>query len=331
MLISRRSLLSRGTTFLTGAVLIPFAEISAVTARLTASVPLSAADELVLQWVRSYASGVRLAGSGIVGKLRGSEFPATHLLARVDNVALLPAVLTGPLPFDGAKVYSQGDTFTFTFAGTEFTIENLLPDAFAKALAARSARAGTNFATDGVLWDPATHALSDPFHATGVKTLKLINPGTDVVAVFATLLRSLAESDAANVQFDASFTAYWRRAMGRTSLTVAETALILRELVQRLPELADRRCSNDIASLLLTPLVTSGLRRQARLVAPAIVAQFASLRASTSPEISDAGIWLALLLGPQLRLGTAGALAGGLEPEKQGRFYAALTEAEQLV
>jgi hypothetical protein len=333
MPISRRSLLSRGTTFLTGVVLLPVAGFSAAStpARLTASVPLSAADELVLQWVRGYASAVRFAGSGVVGKLRGSEFPATHLLARIDHVALLPAALTGQLPFGGAKVFSHGDTFTFTFAGTEFTIENLLPDAFAAAVAARSARAATNLATDGVTWDPATHTLSDPFHATGVKTLKLVNPGANVVAVFATLLRSREESEAANIEVDVSFAAYWRRVLGRTSLTVAEAGGIGRGLIQQLPELAERRTADEIASLLLTPLVASSLRRALRLVAPAVVAQFASLRASTPATVSDAGVWLAILLAPQLRLGTAGVFASGLEPEKQGRFYAAVVEAAEII
>jgi hypothetical protein len=249
----------------------------------------------------------------------------------VDNLALLPAVLTRLLPFDGVLVFAKGNTFTFTFAGTEFTIENLVPAAFAAALAARSTRAATtNFATDGVTWDPATQTLSDPFHGTGVQTLKLVNPGPEVVAVFTTLLRSLAESDAANVELDVSFAAYWRRAMGRTALTLAESEAICRELIQRLPEIADRRNASEVASLLLTPLVTGSLRRQLRLVASTVVAQFATLRVQTPAAVSDAGVWLAVLLAPQLRLGTAGIYAGGLAPQKQARFVAALAEASKI-
>jgi hypothetical protein len=296
----------------------------------TAAVPLSPADEVVLQWVRSYASAVRFAGSGVVGKLRGSAQPATHLLARVDNLALLPAVLTGPLPFDGAMVFAQGNTFTFTFAGTEFTIDNLVPAAFTAALAARSARATTNFATDGVTWDPLTQTISDPFHGTGVKSLKLVNPGTNMAAVFTTLLRSLAESDAANVELDASFTAYWRRIMARTSLTVAESAGILRELIRQLPEIADRRPAQDVRALLLTPMVKNTLWRQLRLVSATVVAQFAALRANTPATVSDAGVWLAILLAPQIKSGTAGLFAGGLAPEKRPRFLAAWEEAKKI-
>lgn len=331
MLISRRSLLSRGSTLLTGCVLLPAAGLAATVLPPTASVPLSPADEVVLQWVRSYASAVRFVGSGVVGKLRGSAQPTTHLLAQVDNLALLPAVLTGHLPFDGARVFAKGNTFTFTFAGTEFTIENLVPAAFAAALAARASRsATTNFSTDGVTWNPATHTLSDPFHGTGVPSLKLVNPGTNMAAVFTTMLRSLAESDAANVGLDVSFNAYWSRVMARSSLTVAESAGILRELIRQLPELADRRTAAEIRALLLSPMVTSTLWRQLRLVSTAVVAQFAALRASAPATVSDAGVWLAVLLAPQLRLGTAGVFASGLAPEKQARFLAALAEASKI-
>jgi hypothetical protein len=333
MLLSRRSLISRGSTLLTGAVLLPLAELTAATTpvRFTASVPLSLADQTVLSWVRPYASAVRIVGSSVVGKLRGSEFPATHILARIENVALLAADLTDRLGLEGVTAYAHGNSLRFTFAETDYTIEILLPAAFTAALAARSARTATNFATDGVTWDPATGALTDPFHATGVKTLKLVNPGANVVAIFATLLRSLAESDTANVKFDVSFTAYWRRAMSRTALSVTDSAAICRELIQRLPELADRRTSADIAALLVTPLVTSSLRRQLRLVAPALVAQFTTLRAATPPGVSNAAVWLAILLAPQLRLGTAGAFAGKLEPEQQARFFAAVAEATQII
>jgi hypothetical protein len=311
--------------------LLPAAGMAATVLSPTASVPLSPADEVVLQWVRSYASAVRFAGSGVVGKLRGSAQPTTHLLAQVDNLALLPAVLTGPLPFDGAMVFAQGNTFTFTFAGTEFAIENLVPAAFTAALAARASRsATTNFATDGVTWDPATHTLSDPFHGTGVPSLKLVNPGTNMAAVFTTMLRSLAESDAANVELDVSFTAYWRRVMARTGLTVAESAGVFRELIRRLPEIADRRPAQDVRTLLLTPMVKNTLWRHLRLVSSTVVAQFTTLRASTPATVSDAGVWLAILLAPQLRLGTAGVFAGGLAPEKRPRFLAAWEEAKKI-
>lgn len=311
--------------------MLPAAGLAATVLPPTAAVPLSPADEVVLQWVRSYASAVRFAGSGVVGKLRGSQFPSTYLLAQVDNLALLPAVLTVRLPFEGVRVFAKGNTFTFTFAGTEFTIENLVPTAFAAALAARASRAATtNFATDGVTWDPVTHAMSDPFHGTGVKSLKLINPGTNMAAVFETLLRSLAESDAANVELDASFQAYWKRVLARPSVTAAESAGILRELIQELPDLADRRSAAEIRSLLLTPLVKSTLWRHLRLVSATVVAQFATLRAGTPATVSDAGVWLAVLLAPQLRLGTAGIFMGGLAPEKQARFAAALAEAAKI-
>lgn len=333
MLISRRSLISRGSILLTGVVLLPTAGsfAASTSSQPRAALPLSAADKIVLQWVRSYASAVRFAGSGVVGKLRGTDQPATHLLAQVDNLVLLPGVLTGPLPFGGARVFAKGNTFTFTFADTEFTIENLLPAAFTAALAARAARSvTTNFATDGVTWDPATGTLADPFHGTGVTSLKLVNPGTNMAAVFTTLLRSLTESDTANVALDASFNAYWRRIMARTSLTVAESAGILRELVRQLPAIADRRTTQDVRSLLLTPMVKNTLWRQLKLLSAAVVAQFDVLRASTPSTVSDAGVWLAVLLAPQIRLGTAGVFGAALPPEKQGRFYAALAEAAKL-
>jgi hypothetical protein len=291
---------------------------------------LSLTDQIVLSWVRAYASAVRLAGSSVVGKLRGTNFPATHLLARTENPALCSAELTDRLALEGVKVYAQGNALKFTLQETEYTIEMLVPAAFVAALAARGARATTNLATDGVTWDPATRTLSDPFHGTGVKTLKLVNPGADGVAIFVTLLRSLAEADAANVQPDVSFTAYGRRVLSRTVLVPAEAAAISRALIQRLPEIADRRPPAEVAALLQTTLVASSLALDLRLVASAVVAQFSVLRAQVPATVSDAGVWLAVLLAPQLGLGTAGVFAGGLAPEKQQRFLAALGEAKSI-
>ena len=115
------------------------------------------------------------------------------------------------------------------------------------------------------------------------------------------------------------------------SVTAADSAALSREFIQNVPEIADRRGVDQIVSLLRTTLVSIILRRQSGLDVPTVVAQIYALRASTPATVSDAGVCLAVLLAPQLRLGTAGVFMGGLAPEKQARFVAALAEATKII
>ena len=332
--LSRRSFVSRGSLGLVGSAFLPsIVEASAAfgTSHSTVRLPLSTADQTVLRWVRSYASAVRLVGSGVLGKMRDSSQAKIHILAEVEDLSLLRGTLASRLPYGDALIHTEGNTFSIDFSGTSFTIEYLLPDAFDAALAARRSRATTVFATDSLMWDPSSNGLEDPFGAAHGNSLKLIHPGVGAAAVFATMLRSYSEADSANLDFDVSFRAYRQRAMSLSGAGGGSAEAIVDELIRRLPELADTRTTQEVVSILSSHLVSSSLHRHLGIVARVVTSQFAGLRPHTPASISDAAIWLALIMAPQIRLGTATAWAAELEPSRRARFVAALTEAQALV
>jgi hypothetical protein len=332
MHFSRRRFLKGASAIVSGTALLPATGLSAlVRARhYTRAVPLSDADQSVLAWVKGYATDVRLAGVGIIGKLRRSRRARTHILAEVPSAATLQAALSGALPFGPISLFTSGNAVTFTLDGTEFTIDNFLGDDFAAALDALLTRAGVTFATDGLTWDPDTNDLSDPFRAFGA-AIKLVNPGIGLDALFAVALRGYNEAKAANLGFDVSFSAFRHRVFSARGARTAFSGAVARQFVEQLPDLTELLNGDQLAAIIGSPLVAGVLFKELGIQVGPLVAEFKQLRAFNVIDISDAALWLSQLLQDQIDSGTADAWGANLNHFRQTRFRAALAQARQVV
>ncbi len=335
MTTSRRHFLHRASLFLSGAALAsPVSLLEAAVPparnirRFTAEVPLSAADQTVLDWVLTYAAEVRLVGAGVLGKLRGSERRRTRILASIPAFATLDAALEGILPFGEEQLFANGNTLTLELDGTEFTIINLLGPDFEAKLGALLKRV-VNFATDALTWDPATGELTDPFGATVTEALKIVNPGGNLAELFATLLRGITEAEVAKLEPGPSYKAFRRRVLGVANARPAIRQQITRRLLAALPDISEILSDSAVAALLASPLLTGGLRSILGLQPSQLFAQFASLHMAQSHTAAgaDSGLWLALLLAKPLAHGTADAWYSGQDRFEHARFRRALAAA----
>lgn len=283
----------------------------------------------MLAWVRGYATEVRLAGASVLGKLRKSKRLRTRIIAAIPSGDALQAALGGALPFGPISLYTSGNTVSFTLDGTDFTIDNLLPDDFTAALAALLTRAGVTFATDGLTWDPTTSDLSDPFGALSA-VLKLVNPGIGLQSLFDTVLKSWDEANIANVTFDVSFRAFRQRIFSLRSARSPLAADLGQQLAEELPGLTDLLTLPQLVLVLDTPLIAGVLLKAFGVRIGPLLAEFKLLRALNGTDFSDAAILLAQLLQDQINLGTADVLGAGLDRFGQLRFRAALAQARQI-
>ncbi len=270
---------------------------SRFTRTLPAALPLGPAEEAVLDFVRQYSSRVRFVGLGVLLKLRGAETREAHLLVEMSDSAAFDAALAGPTPFGGA--YSAGNTLSFVRDDIEFTVENLLPAAFDQRLTELATLKRIAFAHDALIYDPAARQLVDPFGAQKGTTLNLVNTTLAGGAAIGAAVRGQLESGRSGMKPGSVFANWQTRNLGLGANAGTAQALV-ETFLGKLATIAERTTPDAIQALLRSRALSSALLRVLGVKVVEVIAEFDRLRAELSGEFSNAALWLAVLLGPEI-------------------------------
>ncbi|MHA3773184.1 hypothetical protein ACXR0O_16750 [Verrucomicrobiota bacterium sgz303538] len=294
--------------------------------RTKRDIPLSAADQAVLDWVGTYSSQIRLVGGCILGKLRGRP-TTTRIFAQIEDASELDDLFTADLLF--SDIYAEGNTISFTFEGARYEVVNLLPDVFSKQLTTLAQR--VVFAHEAISYDPATQTLKDPFGAVSSATLKVVHAGSGVAAAFENILRAWPEVEALGLKLGPAFAQLKKRVFSAPGSRAGLAKSVVAALVARLPQLTDVLSAEQIEGLLRSRLVATAVSRVLGVDVKTVLTQFAALRAGASGDDADAVAWLASLLSGQLQQGILPDWFTRLEPVQARRSRATLSQAYWLV
>jgi hypothetical protein len=270
---------------------------SRYTRSLAGPLPLAPAEETLLAFVQRYSREVRLVGAGALAKLRGAATREAHLLVEVSDSVAFDAALAGPTPFGGA--FSGGNTLCFVRDGIEFTVENLLPEAFARRLTELATLKHIAFAQDALIYDPATWKLADPFGAEKSRTLKMVNITIAGGAAVGVAIRGRIESGRLGMKHGSVFANWQTRHLGLGANAGTAQALV-ETFLGKLATIAERTPPDAIQTLLRSRALSSALLRVLGVNTVEAIAEFDRLRPEISGEFSNAALWLALLLGPEI-------------------------------
>jgi hypothetical protein len=305
-------------------------EAGAVTMRLrTGSAELAVRD-----FALGYGNRLRITGASVLARTLGRTPRVTPVLVEVANLGAMQDALTGrKLPFH--DVYAQGNTLSFTHEGTNFSIENLLPERFRQRMTALQSSRGVTFGHEAMIYNPDTSALLDPFHVAGIAQLRLVRPGNGFPAAFDTVLEGLLTAADFRLTPDAAFGRLRQRVLQVGNVRAAVAEKITRSLLQRLTMLADALPARQMTVLFRSPLVNASLASALGVSGEALAAKYAQRRGVTGPEFSDASVWLAVVLGPEIESDPVNAAATTLIQNGTRfdvlRSQTALGEARQLV
>lgn len=269
--------------------------LAAVPRVLAGGLPLINGDAAVLAFVRSYSGNFRIVGASVLGRIRTSGLRALHIIAEVNDPVRMAAVLAGA-PFAG--IYTEENTMTFALADVDVTIENLVPEVFAARLSKLAKRAGNAFAHDALSYNPATQELSDPFSARS-STLKLVNKTFGGPAALAVALRGKLEAAQLGLAQGEDF-AGWKGRVLRAIARAGDARKHAENFLQQLAALADKLPPGGVEGLLQSRLIATALKQVFGINAADAVAEFKALRAVAGADTTDAAIWLAVLIRPEI-------------------------------
>lgn len=254
--------------------------------------PLAAQDQVVLDWLRGFASDVRLIGSAVLARLAGHAKARAHWLAAVADLSILPDVLRGA-PFAG--VYASGSTLSFMVGGCEVTVELLPPDAFAAKLR-ELARGLVAFDHDSLVFDPSAQTLSDPLRAKATRGLRVTRRGRDVAQAFAQVLAGLIESRQLGLTPSDGFKRYRNQVLGTNGTRAQVADAVCSVLFAQLATWTGAAPVAEIEAVLGSRLVSTSLRSMLGIdVGAAIRAAQAALAGDDAP---NPRAWITVLLGP---------------------------------
>ena len=330
MSFNRRNFLRLGSLIACGTAFGGPSLIAAVPRKLTGGLPLVDGDEAVLAFVRSYSGNFRIIGASVLGRIRTSGLRALHIIAEVNDADRMVAVLAGA-PFHG--IYTENNTMTFALADVDVTIENLLPDVFAARLATMAKRSGNAFAHDALSYNPETQELSDPF-GTRSSSLKIVNKTFGGPAALAVALRGQLEARQLGLAQGEDF-AGWKGRVLRAIARPADARNHAENFLQHLASLADKLPPGGVEALLRSRLIATALKQVFGINVTEAIAAFKALRAASGADTTDAAIWLAVLIRPEIS-NNASVGAATLWLQSGTRFQVlrsrrALAQAEAII
>jgi hypothetical protein len=266
-------------------------------------VQLDAADRTALQFIGQYSGNVLLRGGTVAAKLAGVTPATTNILALIDNVPALDASLGSPRAKGVADLSINGNTASFTAGGRLFEAENLLPAEFFARLADLNVGRNIAFAHEAIQLRPVNGEFRDPLHAG--RALILERQPADIGAALGDVLEGLIQASQFALKPDPKFAARQKTVLATdaTAPDPAGTATVA--FVKNLTALAATVQSTGIADLLGSRLVTTAFMTHLSVQTSGIVSDFKQLRAQLAPSYSDAAIWLAIILAPEIADGIA--------------------------
>ncbi len=296
MSLTRRTFIGLGSIFAYGSALRGPSLFSAETQALAGGLPFSVDERKVLAFVRGYTANFRVVGASVLGRIRKGEFGELYLVAEVDARGLMPTALR-EAKFAG--LHAEGNRLSFALADADVTIENLLPDLFAARLAAMEKAEGNVFAHDALAFNPETRELSDPFGAQS-GGVKIINTASTGPAALDVALRGTTEAAMFGIPEAKDFT-HWKTLLLGAVATDDDARKFAAVFLQHLATLSEKLPSGGVETLLRSRLVSSALKLARNMDAVAAAARFKKLRGKSGVEITDAAVWLATLISPEIK------------------------------
>ncbi len=293
--------------------------------------PINDAEQTLLNFIATYGGSVRLAGAGILEKLRYGGAKRLNVFVELDDLARFEGALA-QFPFTGA--YASGSTLAFSAGGTEFTLENLPTRTFGERRAKLIHARYIAFAHDALTYDPASRRLSDPFNATKSKTVRSVNRSFGAIDGLKVVLRGYVEAEQLGMSLGVDFHR-WEARLLKLMARDKDAAVIASIFLNQLATTAEFLPTETIQSFLRSSSVKSAISKSLGLDTEAAIAAFDARRATEPGSVSNAAIWLSILLDAELREETAtGVLTATLQQGTRFemlRSRAALAQARNLI
>lgn len=314
MIHDRRSFLRVGSLLLCGSVLRP-QSIFALGENTPGVLSFDATELKLIEFVSSYSSVVRMTGASVLGHFRPESGSGLRLLVQVtDFFKLSEAHLRAP-----AKRFStNGNSMSFIAQGSGHLVENLSAAEFAARINALGSKESLVFAHDALSYDPIAKQLDDPQGALTAGELKLVNRPAKTPDALAVAMRGTADARAAGVREGEDF-AKWKAQLVRSIATAKAAYPIAGAFVRGLPAFAAMAGSDDVKSALATPLISSSIKPALGMTANQAIGEFDRVRGIFGQSYSDAGVWLYVVLGKQVKKDTRGWIDPGLLGEVHWR------------
>ena len=194
-------------------------------------------------------------------------------------------------------------------------------------------RGANAFAHDALAYDPATQRLSDPFGAR-VGALRVVNRTFGGSAALDVAMRGTIEAKQLGIAAGEDFS-MWKGRVLRQIAKSADARKLAGNFLQKLATLADKLPTAQVEAVLRSRLVSTALQQVFGIAVEKVIADFETARATTGGEISNAALWLSLLLAPEIASNAAdGAATTWLQRGSRFevlRSRAALAQARGLV
>ena len=306
MIHDRRSFIRVGSLLLCGGVLRPQSLFSFE--KTPGVLSFDATELKLLDFVSSYSAVVRMTGASVLGHFRPESGSGLRLLVQVtDFVKLAEAHLRAP-----TKQFStNGNSMSVVAQGSGHVIENLSATEFAARLNALGSKENIVFAHDALTYDPIAKQLDDPLGALTSNELKLINRPTKTPEALEVAMRGTGDARAAGVPEGADF-ANWKAQLVKPTATAKAAYPIAASFVRQLPAFAVLAGSDDVKSALATPLISSVIKPALGMTAKQAIGEFDRVRDIFGQSYSDAGVWLYVVLGKQVKKDTRGWIDSAL-------------------
>jgi hypothetical protein len=300
MIHDRRSFLRVGSLLLCGSVLRPQSLFAL--GETPGVLSFDATELKLIEFVSSYSSTVRMTGASVLGHFRPESGSGLRLLVQVtDFFKLSEAHLRAP----SKRFSTNGNSMSFVAQGSGHVVENLSEPEFAARISALGSKENLAFAHDALSYDPIAKQLDDPLGALTAGELKLINRPAKTPEALAVAMRGTADARAAGVRESEDF-AKWKAQLVRSTATAKAAYPIAAAFVRGLPAFAALAGSDDVKSALATPLISSSIKPALGMTANQAIGEFDRVRGIFGQSYSDAGIWLYVVLGKQVKKDTRG-------------------------
>lgn len=300
MISDRRSFLRVGSLLACAVAVRP--QLLFAQATTPGVLSFDATELKLLEYVASYSSVVRLTGASVLGHFRTDSNSGLRLLVQVtDFTKAAEALLRSPFQ----KFYAKENSVSFVAQGGGYVIENLSAGDFARRLSQLGAKENAVFAHDALSYDPIAKQLDDPLGALVTREIKLISQPTKTPEALAVAMRGTGEARSAGVPESAEFTK-WKAQVVKPTTTSKAAYPIAAAFVRGLPAFATLAGSEETKSAVATPLISSALKGVLGMTAKQAIGEFERVRRIFGDSYSDAGIWLYVVLGKQLKKDSRG-------------------------
>ena len=300
MIHDRRSFLRAGSLLVCGAVLRPHSLFAQ--SNIPGVLSFDATELKLLDFVSSYGSVVRLTGASLLAHFKPESNAGLSLLVQVDDfVKASQALLRSPFQ----KFYAKENSISFVAQNSGHVIENLSAIDFQRKLAQLGGKGNAVFAHDALSYDPIAKQLDDPLGALAVREIRMVSRPTKTPEALVIAMRGTGDARAAGVPEGSDFV-NWKANLVKSTASAKAAQPIAAAFVRQLPAFATLAGSDEVRSALATPLISSAIKPALGMAAKQVIGEFDRVREIFGQSYSDAGVWLYVLLGKQVKKDTRG-------------------------